>query len=182
MLFPLFFSLSLHPSPPCLSVKSPLFFFFFFLLFRAKPKAYGSSQARGWIRAVAASPIPQPQQCRIWAMSLTYTTAHANAGSLTQWARPGIKPASSWILARFISTVPEFCCGNSFQLVFKCKDYLQWKALSAIARLWRSRIKSLASHGTELSLLVYKPVTPGWEDQIPFLLESPVLRLITYSL
>ena len=49
--------------------------FFFFLFFRAAPTAYGSSQARGWIRAVAAGlnhshnnmgsklhlpPIPQP--------------------------------------------------------------------------------------------------------------------------
>ena len=30
-------------------------FFFFFCLFRAAPMAYGSSQARGWIGAVAAS-------------------------------------------------------------------------------------------------------------------------------
>ena len=31
-------------------------------------------------------------------MSVTYTTTHSNAGSLTDWTRPGIKPASSWIL------------------------------------------------------------------------------------
>ena len=35
-----------------------------------------------------------------------YITAHSNAGSLTQWARPEIKPASSWMLVRFISAVP----------------------------------------------------------------------------
>ena len=31
------------------------FFFFFFCLFRAAPSAYGGSQARGLIRAIAAS-------------------------------------------------------------------------------------------------------------------------------
>ena len=36
----------------CLSF---FFFFFFFGLFRAAPSAYGGSQARGWIQAVAAS-------------------------------------------------------------------------------------------------------------------------------
>ena len=45
------------------------FFFFFFLvfcLFRATPKAYGSSLAGGRIRAVAASqPTPHPEQLGI---------------------------------------------------------------------------------------------------------------------
>ena len=35
-------------------------------LFRAAPAAYGTSQARGLIRVVAAKPTPQPQQCRIF--------------------------------------------------------------------------------------------------------------------
>ena len=39
-------------------------------------------------------------------MSLTYTTAHCNTGSLTHWARPGIEPSSSWIQVRFISAEP----------------------------------------------------------------------------
>ena len=29
---------------------------------------------------------------------MTYTTDHGNTRSLTQWARPGIEPASSWML------------------------------------------------------------------------------------
>ena len=37
---------------------------------------------------------------------LAYTTAHGNLRSLTQWARPGIKPASSWMLIRFVTTEP----------------------------------------------------------------------------
>ena len=36
-----------------------------------------------------------------------YTTSHGNTRSLTPWARPEIKPASSWILIRFITTEPQ---------------------------------------------------------------------------
>ena len=39
--------------------------------------------------------LPQPQQCRIQAASVTSNAAHGNAGSLTHGARPGIEPASS---------------------------------------------------------------------------------------
>ena len=46
---------------------------------------------------------PQPQQHK----SVTYTTAHCNARSLTHWAKPGIEPTSSWILVRFVSTSPQ---------------------------------------------------------------------------
>ena len=51
-----------------------------FFLFRAAPTAYGDSQVRGRVRAVAA----------------TLTAAHGIAGSLTQWARPGIEPVWEW--------------------------------------------------------------------------------------
>ena len=70
-------------------------------LFRATPMAHGGSQARGQIRAVAASLHHWVQ-----ALSVTYITAHSNSGSLTHCARPGIKPVSSWILVRFLSTEP----------------------------------------------------------------------------
>ena len=49
---------------------------------------------------------PQPQPRRIQALSVTYTTAHGNAGSLTHQVRPGIKPKSSWILIAFVSAAP----------------------------------------------------------------------------
>ena len=65
--------------------------FFFFCLFRAILAAYGGSQARGQIRAVAARLHHISQQCRI----------------LTHWARTGIKPTSSWILVRGISAEPQ---------------------------------------------------------------------------
>jgi len=60
------------------AILIPLFYFF-----RAALVAYGSSQARGPIRAAAAG--------------LCYT--NSNAGYLAHYARPGIKPASSWILS-----------------------------------------------------------------------------------
>ena len=44
---------------------------------------------------------------QIWAMSVIYTRAHGNTRSLTHWARPGIEPASSWILVRFVSVLPQ---------------------------------------------------------------------------
>ena len=51
-------------------------------------------------------PTPHPQQCRIWATSETYTTAHCNTGSLTHWSRPGIEPVASWFLVRFLFAAP----------------------------------------------------------------------------
>ena len=46
---------------------------------------------------------PESQQLGIPATSVTYITAHGNAGSLTHWARPGIEPAFSWILIAFVN-------------------------------------------------------------------------------
>jgi len=56
-------------------------FFLGGVLFRATLVTYGSSQARGRIKAVAAG------LCH----------SRSNARSLTHWARPGIEPTSSWI-------------------------------------------------------------------------------------
>ena len=52
--------------------------------------------------------MPQPQPCHIWATSVTYTTAHSNAGSLNRWVRPGIKSASTWVPVRFVSAEPQW--------------------------------------------------------------------------
>ena len=61
----------------------------FLLFFRTSLMAYGSSQTRGQIGAVA--------------MGLHHS--HSNVVS-THWAKPGIKPASLWILVRFITAKP----------------------------------------------------------------------------
>ena len=83
-----------------------IYFSLFFggVLSSAAPEAYGSSQARGWIRAVSCQPTPQPQQRGIQAVSVTYITAHGN--TLTHWARLGIEPVSSWPLVGFVTTEP----------------------------------------------------------------------------
>ena len=60
------------------------YFIFFICFFRATATAYGSSQARGQIRAAAAWLYHRHGNHVIWAMSGTYTTAHGNAISLTR--------------------------------------------------------------------------------------------------
>ena len=47
-------------------------------------------------------------------MSATHSTAHGNAGSLSHWARPGIGPASTWMLVRFVSSEPWWELLHSF--------------------------------------------------------------------
>ena len=81
--------------------------FFFLCLFRATIAACGGSQARASNQSYSCQPTPEPQQHRIWAVSETYTTAHGNARPLTQWARPGIEPATSWFLVEFVSPAPQ---------------------------------------------------------------------------
>ena len=82
------------------------FFFFFFWLFRVKPVTYGSSQARGQISAVADCLLHScnnagSEPCLQPTLQLMATR------SLTHWARPGIKPTSSWLLVGFVSTAPQ---------------------------------------------------------------------------
>ena len=47
--------------------------------------------------------MPELQQRHIQAASSTYTTAHGDARILTHWARPGIKPSTSWFLVGFVN-------------------------------------------------------------------------------
>ena len=92
---------------------------FFFCLFMAAPMAYGISQATGRIGAIvprlkgsnrscSRRPTPQPQPCQIRAASVTHSTAHSNAGSLTHCMRPGIEPKASWILVGFLTAEPQW--------------------------------------------------------------------------
>ena len=112
------------------NLKFP-FFFLSFCLFRAAPVAYGGSQARGPIRAVATSPATATATPDL-SLSSTYTTAHSNPGSLTHrsrpgiepatswflvgFSRPGIEPATSWFLVGFVLTAPQWDFLNSFLL------------------------------------------------------------------
>ena len=79
-------------------------FIFIFLLFRSAPAAYGGSQARGQIELqLPACAKDTPDLSCV--CDLHYSSPQA--GSLTYWARSGIKTASSWILVGFISTAPQ---------------------------------------------------------------------------
>ena len=83
-------------------VFSFLNFLFVCLLFRVALMAYGGSQTRGWIRAVAAS------LCHSHSNTGSEPhLAHGNARSLTHWVRPVIEPATLWLLVRFVSTAPQ---------------------------------------------------------------------------
>ena len=59
-----------------------LFVCLVFCLFRVAAAAYGGSQARGLIGAVAAGLRQSHSNGQIQATSAIYTTAHSNAGSL----------------------------------------------------------------------------------------------------
>ena len=89
----------------------PIVSFFKIVCFMATPEACGSSQARGKIRVAAevyitgTATLDQRHICDL-------CHSHGNAKSLTHWARPGIKLASSWILCRVLNLLNH--SGNSF--------------------------------------------------------------------
>ena len=113
--------------------------FFFSFLFRAEPMAYGGSQARGSNQSCSCWPMPQ--QHRIQAESVTYTTAHSTAGSLTHWVRPGIKPASSWILIGFVSAEPQ----RELPLVFFVLFCFVFLAVPTVCRSSQARDRTCAT-------------------------------------
>ena len=92
----------------------------FFPVFRASPVSYGSSQARDLIRATAAghSHSTVGSKPRL----VTYITAHGSSRSLTHCARPGIEPASSWIVGRICFHCATMGTPNSvvFEKSFNC--------------------------------------------------------------
>ena len=88
-------------------------FFFFFLSFEGHTPGIWRLPGQGLNWSCSCLPMPQPQQYQIWATSATHTTAHGNTRSLTHWSKPGIKPASSWILVKFVSTEPWWELLNS---------------------------------------------------------------------
>ena len=86
-----------------------LFFIFFFLFaFLWLHRQHMEVLRLGWNWSYSCWPMQYPQQRGIWATFVTYTTAHGNTGSLTQWARPGITPASLRILVRFVTIEPQW--------------------------------------------------------------------------
>ena len=93
--------------------------FFFFFLFRAASAGYGCSQDRGRIRAAAAG-LHHSHSNLASKLHLRPTPLlMANTGSLTHRVRPGIKPASSWILVGFVSAVLQWEVPLGFFFFFK---------------------------------------------------------------
>ena len=111
-----------------------------FFFFRATPMAYGSSQARGQIRAAAAGLHHSHSQ--IQAAPATYTTAHGNARSLTHRVRPGIEPTTSCFLVGFISTVPQQRSPACLWLL-TVPTKTVWHSLMIQNKYFRNRIKLL---------------------------------------
>ena len=113
-------------------------------------------QARGQIGAVAAS--LQHSHSNTRSKPVNYTIPCSNTRSLTHWVRPGIEPASSWILVGFISTVsPQ---GNSeiyplkiflFLWPYQAKDQI-WATVVTYGRNTRA-FKSLCGAGDKTSVL-----------------------------
>ena len=74
----------------------------------------------------------KPHQRWIQATSSTYTAAHSNARSLTHWARPGIKPLSSWIIVRFISAEPRRELRKELVFLLKCSCQISFLEISLV--------------------------------------------------
>ena len=103
MIFILHFVSVVYHSDVQITNQTNFFFFFCFLGPHSQhmevPRLGVKSELQRW-------PMPQSQQHGTQASSLTYTTAHGNARSLTHCMRPGIEPATSQFLVGLISTVP----------------------------------------------------------------------------
>ena len=99
--------------------KSTNYFFFFFFLFPFYGRTCGlwNFPGQGWNWSCSCT--PQPQQHWIRAASSSYTPAWGNMGSLTQWARSGIKAAISQRLCHVLNpTEPLQKCHTIFLFFF----------------------------------------------------------------
>ena len=125
------------------------FFFFGLIFFRAAPAAsHGSFQARGWIRAAAASLRQSHSHSHTRSKShyVTYTIAHSNAWSLSHWARPGIKPSSSWIPVRLTTAEPQQELWNKhFWLPSMSHGLDGHKYLKRFIEKWLDRVSPLGT-------------------------------------
>ena len=108
----------------------------------------------------SCQPMPQPQQCQIQALSVTYTIAHINAGSLTHCTGPGMEPTSSWILVGFIN---HWTTKGTLRLIFlKKRNYFpEPGSHCSYTHLWMSSnviLKWVHTH-TKYDILIIVPST-----------------------
>ena len=95
-------------------------------------------------------------------MSVTYTTAHSNARSLTHRARPGIEPSTSWFLVGFISAAPQWeLLHTFFFLFFLVLFFVLFFCFLGL----HPRHMEVARLGVEyeLQLLAYTTATATWD-------------------
>ena len=83
-------------------------------------------------QSYSCQPTPEPQQRRIQAQG---ATAHGNAGSLTQGARPGIEPESLWMLVGFASTEPRWELPGFFLKKYIYIAYSSFPSITAFGLL-----------------------------------------------
>ena len=87
---------------------SKLFFFLTFCLFRATPLAYGGSQARSLIGAVASSLRQSHSNARSKLCLQPTSQLKAMPDPEPTERGQGIEPSTSWFPVRFISTAPQW--------------------------------------------------------------------------
>ena len=157
---------------PCLI----LFYFWSFT-----PVAYGNSWD-GIKLELQLRPMPQPQQCWIWASSVTYAASCGNDRSLIHWVRPGVKLTCSRrgqvlnLLSHdgnsnlLCSSFYHITMLRSSDVFFRYRTTFHWHSLlSVIERLqwWRHLSSDL---GPDIFL---------WTtEQVTYFLSTPSLTLL----
>ena len=97
-----------HFSKNKLAINYLLTLTFFFFCFLGPHLRHMEVPRQGSNQSYSCRPMPQPQQHQIRAVSVTYTTAHGSARSLTHWTRSGIEPSTSRFLVGFISAASQW--------------------------------------------------------------------------
>ena len=115
------------------TVFSKIFFFsfplfFFFSPFYSHTCGRGQARGQGLNGSCTCRPPPQTKQHLIRVTFATYTTACGNAGSLAHWARPGIKPKSSWTLCWVLNLLSHD--RSSFFCIFKIERSVSFKCMA----------------------------------------------------
>ena len=156
-----------HPNAPnafCLWFyrRTSVFVVAVVLLFRAAPAAYGGFQPTGWIGATAACLCHSHNNVGSKLRLRPTTTAHGNTRSLTHWARPGIKPASSWILVRFISAVPHRELWKDQCFLSSLSSAGSWEVISKWMIKWRIKWVP-GGEGHRLGFLL-PPFSASWRN------------------
>ena len=106
-----------------------------------QPLACGGSRARGPIGATAASLHCGQSNARFKPCLWPTPQLMAIGGFLTHWTRPGIKPATSCFLVRFVSTAPQW---NSSPYLFLREQFYQPHKISCTnPSFWFSTIFSM---------------------------------------